>query len=314
MRESGTYAGIRFLYWAHRIFGRGFFRLILVFVSIYFLIARGEQRKASRLYLSRHYQKFPEHWNHEPNWLDSVRHFHAFGEAVLDKVLAWSQPVRESAFDIIDRSAIDQILQDPRGQLIIGSHLGNLEYCRGFMHSNKNKVINILVYDRHSANFARAMTALNPQSRLNVYQVDQMDVTMILSLKKRVDRGEWIFIAADRIPEGGDLRSVEVSFLNQAARLPVGPYHLAMTLQCPVQLLFAYRKKQRITVDLIPFEDRLELPKADRQERLTQYAQRFAAALESHCQSVPFQWFNFYDFWAPLVLSHHHPKVSKDSA
>jgi len=288
MRESGTYAGIRFLYWAHEKFGRRFFRFVLLFVSLYFLLVRREQRQASRQFLTRHFQYFPQSWQHRPGLADTLRHFREFGDAVLDKLLAWNTTIEESEFDIYDPASVDAILQDPRGQLIIGTHLGNLEYCRGFMHANIDKAINILIYDHHSANFAQAMSALNPQSRLNIFQVDQMDVSMILTLKERVSEGEWIFIAADRIPVGGARRTVMVDFMGRQTRLPVGPYHLAMT-------------KEKIRLVLLPFAEKILLPRQERQQRLQAYAQRFAEELELHCKEVPFQWFNFYDFWASEV-------------
>ena len=298
MRESGTYAGIRFLHWIHSNFGRGVFSIVLYVVSIYFLIARKEQRQASQQYLRYHYQKYPDSWERYPRWRDSLRHFREFGDAVLDKALAWSSPIAEAEFDIENRAAIDDILADSRGQLIIGTHLGNLEYCRGFMHANKNKIINILIHDRHSANFARAMETLNPESRLNIFQVDQMDVSMILTLKNKVQDGEWLFIAGDRVPDNGMQRTVSATFLGQTAQFPIGPYHLAMTLECPVKLMFAYRLNKRIKVDLIDFSDKIELPRPQREETVKKLAQTFASAIEAHCSRAPFQWFNFYNFWA----------------
>ncbi|MFK7859942.1 MAG: hypothetical protein AB8B64_14025 [Granulosicoccus sp.] len=298
MRESGTLFGLKLLYRVHRIFGRGFFTFILLFVSAYFVLTRPEYRRASKDYLHTHSVFFPRHWSKPPDLANTFMHFREFGEAIMDKALAWSTEITEEAFSIVNQQAIDDLLDDERGQLIVGTHLGNLEYCRGFMRDNNNKIINILTYDRHSANFAKAMEAVNPASRLNIYQVDEMDVSMILTLKSRIDEGEWLFIAGDRIPVEGHHRTVNVSFMGRPTALPVGPYQLANTLGCPVKLMFAYRQHKKITVDVIPFADKLTLDRKTRSSQIEQFAQAFANELEKQCESVPYQWFNFYDFWA----------------
>ena len=43
--------------------------------------------------------------------------------------------------------------------------------------------------------------------------------------------------------------------------------------------------------------DRLELPRATRSEDLRKVVQEYAALLEQHCLRVPYQWYNFFDFW-----------------
>ena len=35
-------------------------------------------------------------------------------------------------------------------------------------------------------------------------------------------------------------------------------------------------------------------------DRLLPQEERFAARLEHYCKKAPFQWFNFYDFWADV--------------
>lgn len=298
MRETGTLVGLRFLFRLNQVFGRGVFTFILWFVSAYFVLTRPEYRRASRDYLHTHFTFFPERWSQAPDLKSTFKHFRAFGETILDKALAWSTDITEESFDVVNRQAIDDILNDARGQLIVGTHLGNLEYCRGFMRNNNNKVINILIHDRHSANFAKVMEAVNPASRLNIFQVDEMDVPMILTLKARIDDGEWLFIAGDRIPVDGHQRTVNVKFMGRTTALPIGPYLLANTLGCPVKLMFAYRQNNKITVDLVPFADRLMLKRETRNRKIQQFAQQFATELEVRCAAVPYQWFNFYDFWA----------------
>ena len=48
---------------------------------------------------------------------------------------------------------------------------------------------------------------------------------------------------------------------------------------------------------LEPFAERVELPRKERDAALREYVRRYARRLEAHCLRVPYQWFNFYDYW-----------------
>lgn len=302
IRESGTVFGLRLLYRLHRILGRSVFRAVLWIVGVWYALVSGIQHRASQQYLARHAARFPDSWptlkkGASPSFWHVVKHFQAFGEAILDKALGWTETPQESDFTLLDPVLVRKTLDDPRGQLVIGSHFGNLEYCRGFMQETHARTVNVLVHDRHSANFVAAMSRYSPDSRLNVFQVDELDVSLILLLKERLERGEWLFIAGDRIPLSGDNRTAAVTFLDHEARFPIGPYLLARTLACPVKLMFAWRDKNQVIVDLQDFSDGIDLPRKSRQAALTDYATRFADALETVTRRAPYQWFNFYPFW-----------------
>lgn len=303
LQEAGTLTGLRFLFLLYRLFGKGFYSLVMYPVALYFVLFNGVSRRASQQFLTKHWQAQPDFWKQKPGLWNSVIHFKQFAETILDKGLAWYSEVTEDEFIIEDFSIIETLMADTRGQLIIGTHFGNLEYCRGFMQRYKEKIINILVYDKHSANFVQIMQKLNPESRVNIFQVDEFDVATILLLKQKIDRGEWVFIAGDRIPLTGLERTLEVNFLGETAPLPMGPYLLAKALDCPVKLMFGYRHprlgKDKVYFEVVPFADVISFSRKDRQQKLQGYAQQFASHLERHCLQAPYQWFNFYDFWQP---------------
>lgn len=297
LSESGTATGMLFLHRIHRLFGRGVFNVLLVPVAGYFLLSNSIARKASLDFLRTHAEAYPDYWTHTPGYRDVFRHFYAFGQSILDKLLAWGSPLHESEFEIADEKQLSEFMAKENGQLIIGSHLGNLEYCRGFVQRYKSKTINALVYDQHSANFVHVMQKLYPASRIHIYQVNDLDIPLILNLKSKIDAGEWLFIAGDRTPLSGEARTVPVNFLQRQAQLPIGPYMLAKVLQCEVQLMFSYRKQQKVYFELVPFAQQVSLPRQNLEGALQEYAQQYAQALEAQCARAPLQWFNFYPYW-----------------
>lgn len=298
LSEAGTARGMLVLLWLHRVCGRRLFNVVLYPVCLYFFLFRPVARRASLEFLQTHARAYPDYWQRPPGYGQVLRHFYAFGQSILDKTLAWGSPMDESEFEIADPAGLAAFMQSGRGQLIIGSHLGNLEYCRGFVQRYKQKTINALVYDRHSANFVRIMQGLYPASRIHIYQVSDLDVALILQLKSKIDAGEWLFIAGDRVPLSGEARTVPATFLGREAPFPVGPYMLARMLQCEVQLMFSYRRGQKVYFERVPFAQQITLPRRNAEEQLTRYAQQYATALEQQCAQAPLQWFNFYPYWS----------------
>lgn len=295
---------MKFLLFIYRLFGRRLFTAAMYPVSLYFVLFRPLQRMASLEYLRNLYEVYPQVFNKKPSLRHSLKHFKAFSDVILDKLLAWTVAIDESEFQLTDPDLIGTLMDDTRGQLIIGSHFGNLEYCRGFMQRYKNKTINILVYDKHSANFVRMMEKQNPLSRVNIFQVDEFDISTMLVLQQKISQGEWVFIAGDRVPLSGAQHTTDVTFLGRKAPLPIGPYLLAKALACPVKLMFAYRQQSdnKIVFDVVEFTERLTLSRSERQRDLQAFAQKFASELERHCKNAPFQWFNFYPFWQPVQM------------
>lgn len=108
--------------------------------------------------------------------------------------------------------------------------------------------------------------------------------------------GEWVVIAADRVPVHGG-RTVEVTFLGDRAPLPIGPYVMASLFACPVYLMFVLRRGGRNHAYFERFAERVTLPRASRDAALAAYAQNYAERLEHYLRLEPLQWFNYYPFW-----------------
>ena len=88
-KEAGTLAGMRFVYFLYRLFGRWIFTLIMYPVALYFVLFRPDQRKASLKYLRAHYRVRPAMWSQKPGYWHVLLHFHHFAEVILDKLLGW---------------------------------------------------------------------------------------------------------------------------------------------------------------------------------------------------------------------------------
>ena len=61
-----------------------------------------------------------------------------------------------------------------------------------------------------------------------------------------------------------------------------------------------------------PFSDGADFGKDDRNATATALVRSYAARLEAYCRLAPYNWFNFFDFWAkPEAANADHRTQSR---
>ncbi|MGY6269633.1 LpxL/LpxP family acyltransferase [Achromobacter denitrificans] len=291
-RERGAPLLMRLTAAAARRLGRRAVAPLVCLIVLYFYASGGRARRAIAEYQRRLAQSGPL-----PAALPRYpvyRQYLAFANAILDKLEAWQGKLARDSLDIIDPDGLHAQMREGRGQILVGSHLGNIEVCRALAERDGAMTLNVLVHSRHAENFNRLLDAAG--GGLRMIQVSELDAGVMLDLAQRLDRGEWLAIAGDRVPLQG-ARTTEVDFLGARALLPQGPWLLAGLLRCPVNLLFCARHGPRHRLELERLADAVEWTRATRQQRIAYWAQRYADRLAAQCRRTPLQWFNFYPFW-----------------
>ena len=301
INEVSFVGGMRLLCWVHRVLGPWPFRIALYPVLAWYVLTNTRARRVSADYLARvgAYTTVPR--------LGVLRHFGAFAENILDKMLLWGGHADLDSVSLHGSAEVDSVLASGRGVLLICSHFGNVELCRVLSRRRPDVVVNVLVHTKHAQAFNAMLASLNPASQFNLMQVTELDAAAATVLADKVGRGEVVVIAGDRIPVSNAPRVAVADFLGAPAPFPVGPYVLASVLQCPVFLMFPLQRDGRAEVHFELFSESLRLPRGGRSEALAQVAGAYAARLQHYCTQAPLQWFNFYDFW-------HTPQLGKSHA
>ena len=296
MGESTFVFGVWFMFGVYRLFGRWPFRLLLLPVVAWYWATRGVARRASREYLLRLAAHDASMGRAAPVRRSSFAHLFRFADTLLDKLVATSGrlPRQRVRFHGVD--AVEACLERGQGGMFLTAHLGCLEAMQAVAGWRPGLRVSILVHTAHAERFNRVLDRLNPGGNVRLLQVSQLGPELALDLARRVEAGEFLAIAADRIPLQGD-RIVRVPFLGHDAPLPAGPYLVASLLQCPVFTLTCTRVDEGYEARFTPFADRVLVPRARRDAALQEHAARFAAVLEDACRRSPYDWFNFYPFW-----------------
>lgn len=306
--EVSFVAGMRLLFWLGRVLGRWPFRVVLFPVLLWYVIAKPWARAASKDFLRR-IAKLDGTTGEaaiDASVMGVLRHFASFGECLLDKLLLWCGLFDTGAVEFHGVEQIAGQIARHRGGLIICCHLGNLELCRVMSKRQPGLKLTVLLHTKHATRFNQLLARVNPDSQLNIMQVTELTPATAALLQDKIDQGEFVAIAGDRIPVAPEPRVALAPFLGAMAPFPVGPYVMASLFRCPVYLLFSLRSHRGWEIHFELFRESIRLPRKDRPAALAGLAGAYAARLEYYCRQAPLQWFNFYDFWQEGRLKADH--------
>ncbi len=304
MGESTFVFGIWLLYGVHRLFGRWPFRVCLYPVVLTHWALQPVVRRASAQYLAR-IEAATGALGRPPRWRDGLRHVALFAETMLDKLLAVSGRYPFERVRTEGRESLYDYGRGGRGAVIVTAHIGCLELCRAMAEKRGAARLNILVHTRHAAQFNRILQRLSPTYDVALIEVSEVNAATAVLLAAKVDAGEFVVIAGDRVPVTVS-QTVAVQFLGQEAALPVGPYVLASLLKCPLYLLSCIHEGDSYCIHLECLAESVQLPRATRVAALQDHAQRYADALARLLARSPYDWFNFFPFWEQRHAERSH--------
>ena len=294
-RERGSFILMKFTAWLARLLGRRLISPLLYLIVLYFYLFGAEARRSIYQY-QRNLATWSGRPELQPSRLSVLRHFMSFTDTLLDKLDVWNGKLGLEQVTLVDPgNACAQLHQQGRGQMLVAAHLGNLEVCRALAELGEQVTMNVLVHTKHAEQFNRLLGEAGA-THLRLIQVSELDAAIMLQLSERLERGEWLAIAGDRVPLKGS-RKVSVNFLGKPAAFPQGPWLLAGLLQCQVNLIHCLKIDKRYQVIIEPFAERLHWKRSERDEVIRHWTQRYADQLAQRCLDAPLQWFNFYPFW-----------------
>jgi predicted LPLAT superfamily acyltransferase len=285
--ERGAPGALRFVIWIAVHLGRRAMRLFLFPVAIYFMLTARAARAASWDFLSRIRDRSPRWWN-------VLRHFYCFATTILDRVYLLRGEFDRFSVVIHGRDLVYRQLETGKGCILLGSHLGSFEVLRTLGVSRQHFPIKVLMNVDHNQNLTQFLDALNPEIARTVIVPDRPDT--LLRVRECLEDGAFLGMLGDRVTAND--KTAQCKFLGAPATFPAGPILLASMTHCPVILFFGlYRGGNRYEIYFEHFADEIELLRDKRAEGIQEWMQRYAARVEHHARSAPYNWFNFYSFW-----------------
>ncbi len=289
--EGGNRFWLFLIRWCILNVGRGFARFWMYPTALYFFLRRGAERRASRAWLSRALGK-------PAGNRAVIRHIFTFAMTIVDRVLLLSQ--RESTLDIQaeGNTAIHDRLDQGRGCLLLGSHLGSFEAIRTLAQQAPQYKLKVVMDRDQNALITQALESLNPEIAETVIDARKPGTEVVLEVGRTLDDGHMAAMLADRAHPGQDV--VQAPFMGSSAPFPTAPFMIAGITRVPVFLVFGLHEggnRYRLVFEL--FAEEMQIDRKTRAEDLKGWVEQYARRLEHYAVQYPYNWFNFYDFWNP---------------
>jgi predicted LPLAT superfamily acyltransferase len=290
--ERSNLPALRLARWVAVAAGRRVSRLFLYPIALYFFLASSGPRRHSRAYLERALGR-------KASWRDVYRHFHTFCATVLDRVFLLREQFDEFAFEASGVEAILAPFGRGEGVLACGAHLGSFEALRMIGH-DKGLRVAMIMYEDNARLINDTLAAIAPNAELHTIALGRVDA--MFALRRWLDDGGVAGMLADRTLPGHAQRSKSVllPFLGAPARFADGPFRLAAMLRRKVVFMTGlYRGGRRYELRFTELADfSVAGSTTERDAAIRQALERYVATLEALCRDAPYNWFNFYDFWA----------------
>ncbi len=304
-QERSNLWSLRLMRWIALSAGRRVARCVLHPITLYFLLMGGTIRRESARYLSRALGR-------PAGWRDVYRHVHTFAATVLDRVYLLQESCAELTLRTNGIEVMDAPLAAGRGALMVGAHLGSFEALRSVGQSRGVRVA-MVMYEDNARLINDTLAAIAPKTSLHTIALGRIDA--MLGLRDWLDQGGIAGLLADRsLPsQSGRSRSLWMPFLGQPARFSDGPFRLAALLRRPVVFMTGLyhggANYELRFIELADFSQRAPGGGADMDAQIHAAMARYVAIVEALCREAPYNWFNFFDFWAedansptPVVL------------
>ena len=165
----------------------------------------------------------------------------------------------------------------------------------------------MIMYEDNAQLINETLAAIAPTPKLHTIALGRIDA--MLSIRRWLDEGGLAGLLADRtLPVGNPQRSkaIVLPFLGAPAYFADGPFRLAAhaapqgrvhgrPLPRRPRLRSALRRAGRFRR---PSRCRRRGGRRARRGGSRAAMARYVATLEALCREAPYNWFNFYDFWA----------------
>ena len=214
-----------------------------------------------------------------------------FGQIILDRFAAFAG--RQFEFEIDGNDTFLDLTRGEQGFMVLSCHVGNYELA-GYAFKATAKRYNALVFSGEAKDVMEQRNKILSKNNIRMIPVSE-DMSHLFLMNDALASGEIVSIPGDRV--FGSPRYVECDFLGSKARLPLGPYMMALQRGVPTLALFVMKvsaHRYQVYVRRIEADNRKF---ANRQEKAANLAQHFVKEIETVLRQYPEQWFNYYEFW-----------------
>lgn len=273
--------------------GRPASRALLPFIVFYFLLFSRQGRHHSKHYLSLVLKK-------PPGFVDFFRHIHSFASTILDRLYFFAGKFHWFQISNDQNQLFDPIAREQRGAILMISHVGSFDALRLAVLTRKDNLrLRVIMDLSHAQTMNQVLNSINPDFMQSIIDSSAYDgAGLMLRIREELALGTVVAIMADRLQHPTE-PVVSGYFLGDRVNLPASPWHIACIMQVPIFMgMGLYCGGNRYQLRFKALADGRPIPRNQRKQAVQSLTQSYLHELEDVLKLHPYNWFNFYDFWA----------------
>jgi predicted LPLAT superfamily acyltransferase len=289
-KTRGGLTGYKIFIAVLKYLGIPFAYFLLRFVAFYFFLSGPESFRNIYTFYRKRLQY---------GFLKSVfavyRNYYLFGQVILDKTATMGGFDAKFTFDFDGEEYLRQMARDGKGGLFISAHIGNFEMA-GHMLERLDTMVNIIMLDAEHQKIKNYLSSFTRKS-FNIISLTA-DNAHVYAISHALENHEIVCMHGDRFIRGS--KTIASEFFGEKALFPTGPFYLAMKYGVPVSFVFAMKEsaKHYHYFATSPTLYHQQGSPIKRDEMLKKIIDDYIQVMEEKVKQYPYQWFNYYDFWA----------------
>lgn len=272
-----------------KVMGRPFARILLYPITLHFLLFNNRARSSSKAYLKSVLGR-------PPRFRDFYSQYFTFACVLMDRIAVLTQPNPPIHIDFKGFEHLEAVHRGPRGAVLVGSHLGSIDILRTSTLRLRGYAVRAIMYGKATPTLLGVLISLNPELHEELILVP--GPSALINLVSDIESGSMIGILGDRVMPSE--RTIACDFLGQTTNFPLTPALISEILDVPLIQCFCIHKAWgHYEVIFETLSQGASGERSKRKERIESTTRQYVRNLESQTRKSPYNWFNFYDYWAP---------------
>ncbi len=290
-KSKGSLLGYKIFVFVLKSFGVSSAYFILRFVAGYFCLFSFKSTQQVYKFL-----RYRIGFNNFRAITGIYKSYFVFGKCLLDRFIVMAHIPNTFTYTFEGEEHLHSIAAAGEGGILLSAHVGNWEVAGHLLTRIKAKV-NVVMMDAEHQKIKSYLESMKERSKLNVIAIKD-DISHIYEISAALERKELVCIHGDRYLKGN--KTVMVDFLGQEAPFPIGPMSLVFSMKVPVTYVFAIKEsnKHYHFYATEPKKFLIDPSKGNARAQLNEAVKEYAKAVENKVKEYPYQWFNYFDFWA----------------
>ncbi len=224
------------------------------------------------------------------------KHFFTFGMSLIDRVAFVNFKKSPYTFTFDNESHIVDALAHGKGVIAVSAHIGNWEMAGNLLADHFDSCIHAVILDNERQKIKAVFKETTERRRFNIIPISNDGLKMMVPIKDALNHNEIVCFHGDRV---FDSSRVSIPFLGEPAEFPIGPFQIAAITGAPIITVFMLKTSMYhfTTTASTPiyFDD---ITRENREAHIKKAMESYVSFMENIVKKHPYQWFNFYDFWA----------------